>query len=427
MGIPERHRSVRNSLAFLGIAAAAASTLAALGSVSVFAETTTDAIVLTNGSPGEGVEGNQISDHLVAKFTDTGNNAGANTDCSANRYTAVINWGDATTSNGVVSCELNSDNVPTGIFDVKGTQTYADSGNYNIVVSVTDNGGTAPVTKSAQTDTALINDVELGRDLDNANRDRSPFVRVEGASLMVAVAFFDRNNAFPVTEGPSFDPGITATIDWGDGSAVQSVKPTDPPTDFCDSCFGDAYVSGTHVYDATKLPITHYSITVTAKDDGGSTATDSFSVNVSDAKLTAGAAKSFVATGAQSSSPVVASFTDAAGSQAKAADYTATIKWGDGTTSAGTATQTAAGAFDVSGTHTYSTAGTKSLTITVTDEEGQTLSMSATATVPALPTTGQPKTPVAPSLPLLALIVMVFGLLAIAGGVGQTLIRMARR
>jgi hypothetical protein len=125
---------------------------------------------------------------------------------------------------------------------------------------------------------------------------------------------------------------------------------------------------------------------------------------------------------------VVASFTDAAGAQAKVADFTAAINWGDGTSSAGTLTQTAAGAFDVSGTHTYTTAGTKALTIAVTDEEGQTLSLTATATVAAapivLPATGQPQ-PTQPGLPLIPAALLILGVASLAV-VGRVLAKMPR-
>ncbi len=53
----------------------------------------------------------------------------------------------------------------------------------------------------------------------------------------------------------------------------------------------------------------------------------------------------------------VASFVDGTLS-ATASDFTATIYWGDGSTSTGTITGSAGGPFDVSGSHTYSTAGT---------------------------------------------------------------------
>ncbi|HEX2834833.1 MAG TPA: BACON domain-containing carbohydrate-binding protein [Thermoanaerobaculia bacterium] len=48
-----------------------------------------------------------------------------------------------------------------------------------------------------------------------------------------------------------------------------------------------------------------------------------------------------------------------------AADYSASIQWGDGTSSAGTVVQTAAGHFDVTGSHAYTVDGsTRSVTVT---------------------------------------------------------------
>jgi hypothetical protein len=165
---------------------------------------------------------------------------------------------------------------------------------------------------------------------------------------------------------------------------------------------------------------------VTLHDSGDIQVSSKLKANIADAALTAGAAKSFVAPAAQSASQVVASFTDAAGAQAAVADFTASINWGDNTTSAGTVTKTADGKFDVSGSHTYATAGSKSLTIKVDDEEGQTVSMTATATVPALPTTGQPQMPVQPSTPLVPLLGLVFGLAIAVGGSGLIVARRIR-
>jgi autotransporter-associated beta strand protein len=91
---------------------------------------------------------------------------------------------------------------------------------------------------------------------------------------------------------------------------------------------------------------------------GGSTSTFS----VADAALTAGALTPPIATaGVGFSNATLFHFTDAAGSYADIADYTATITWGDGTTSTITATPSAAGqivadgggGFDVQGTYTY--------------------------------------------------------------------------
>src|SRR6266550_2933462 len=417
-----KHRSIRSWLALTAVSATAASGLAVL-SAGGAAATITEAITVvpSSGTAITVQEGDSTGPTLVGKFTDS-DNFGANTNCSPTLYSATIHWGDNTSNLGTVVCEhagTTTALIPTGVFDVGGTHVYKDSGNYVISVSVTDTQE-SETSATVNTDTASVTDADL--EFDWANAPDGPYVQVEGGSVTVQAAFFDNNRWYPEIEGLPFDPGITAKINWGDGSAAQSVTPSNPP-DACD-CFGDIGVSASHVYDAPKAVGARYTITVTVTDDGGATASATLSAEISDAALTAGAAKSFVAPAAQAASHVVASFTDAAGAQAAAADFTASIKWGDSTTSAGTVTKTADGKFDVSGTHTYSTAGSKTLSITVTDEEGQTLTMTATATVPALPTTGQPQTPVPPSTPLAALLALVLGL-AIA--VGSSGIIVARR
>ena len=57
---------------------------------------------------------------------------------------------------------------------------------------------------------------------------------------------------------------------------------------------------------------------------------------------------------------------------ATASDFTASIDWGDGQSSAGTVTPTEQGTFIVSGDHTYDSGGTFPITVLVTDEEGAT-------------------------------------------------------
>lgn len=75
----------------------------------------------------------------------------------------------------------------------------------------------------------------------------------------------------------------------------------------------------------------------------------------------------------------VASFTDSDLSQTSAANFSATIAWGDGSTSAGTVT--AGATFGVTGTHTYADEGNFTVTITVTDSANQSGNASGTATV----------------------------------------------
>jgi hypothetical protein len=63
----------------------------------------------------------------------------------------------------------------------------------------------------------------------------------------------------------------------------------------------------------------------------------------------------------------VATFTDTTPSPA--ADYTATINWGDGTVTAGTVGGSA-GSYSVTGTHTYAEDGSQAVTVTITESNG---------------------------------------------------------
>lgn len=360
-------------------------------------------VVPGSGTPIEGVtEGRDTPNDptpTVGKFTD--NLAQPSGTCDTSNYSAVIHWGDSQTSQGDITCEFGTGELPltTGTFDVSGFHRYADSGSYTISLVVTE----GDVSGSGDTDTATIDDATIlgeGHDVKGT----------EGQTINAVAIFLDEGQS-----SESIDSGLTASIDWGDGSTSSGTVAAAQ----CD-CEANVQVTGSHTYDARA---TSYAGSITLSDDGGSAKTVTFAAAITDAALTAGTAKSVTMTAAQASTATVASFTDAAGAQAAAADFTASIKWGDGTTSNGTVSKTGSGAFDVSGTHTYTTAGTKSLTITVTDEEGQSVSMSATVTVPALPTTGHPSTPVNPISPIaawLGLLLAAAGFTAIAIGVRRT-------
>ncbi|HVA47067.1 MAG TPA: choice-of-anchor tandem repeat GloVer-containing protein [Pirellulales bacterium] len=73
---------------------------------------------------------------------------------------------------------------------------------------------------------------------------------------------------------------------------------------------------------------------------------------------------------------IVASFTDT-NQAAAASDFTASIDWGDGATSAGTVTANSTGGFDVSGTQTYALAGSYPIDVTVSDSPGDVLASTA--------------------------------------------------
>ncbi|MEO6796184.1 MAG: hypothetical protein ABI401_01845 [Candidatus Dormibacter sp.] len=429
MGNQGSQRSVRRALTYLSIAAAAASSILVLGTSLALATAAPPEITVGAGSSFSIEEGSQATGKVVATFTDdqpqitrpsTASVAALSCDAIAQaRYDTTIDWGDNSgTSSGTVSCG-------DGHFGVAGSHTYSDSGTYHINVTVTDSAD-SQTASGTDTATATVTDADLSYDDYQQGPARGTS---EGTSVTLGAAFFDSNSTFPEIEGLSKDPGINGTINWGDGSAVQTVAAADPPAG-CE-CFGDIWIGGSHVYDA-NVSDSAYTVTFTANDDGGSTGNHTMTVTILDGALTAGSpAKSFTATSAQATTPVVASFTDAAGAQAKVADFAATINWGDNATSSGTVTETAAGAFDVSGTHTYASAGNRTLSITVTDEEGQTVTMAATATVGAapvvLPQTGQAKEPPATTAMPGLLIAIALGLLTLVGGVGGMLVRRRAR
>jgi hypothetical protein len=76
----------------------------------------------------------------------------------------------------------------------------------------------------------------------------------------------------------------------------------------------------------------------------------------------------------------VASFTDA-NPNGSAADFTASIAWGDGQSSAGTVTANGQGGFNVTGTHTYANIGSYIAGIAIADRGGSTATASAPITV----------------------------------------------
>jgi len=425
MGFPGYRRSIRASLAYVGMAAATASALVVLQSGAAFAA---DVITVSAGSDTAitAMEGSSTGTKQVATFIDSGNppiviTAPRAATCeSAARYSATIDWGDGTdASTGTVNC-TDTD----GTWAVSGWHVYKDSGTFHISVTVTDKEDSVTGT-GKDLATATVSDAPIWWQKDNSDNNGG-YTAVEGSSLTVAVDFYDTNRA--VIE--SRDAGITGTIDWGDGTPVQTVPLTNPTLN-CE-CSTSFEIRASHVYDAPIPATALYHITVTAKDDGGSMATADFGAMISDGALTAGSNLSLGANATQAFNSVVGTFTDASGAQAAAGEFVAIINWGDNTSSTGTVTKTGTGAFGVSGTHAYATTGSKSISATVTDEEGSTVTLRATAVVAAapvapvtpvvLPATGQPQQP---SMPLVPLGLVILGLASLVAG-GRILAKMPR-
>src|SRR5947208_2883051 len=138
----------------------------------------------------------------------------------------------------------------------------------------------------------------------------------EGAGFSGTVASF--TDADP--NGTSSD--YSDTIDWGDGTTTSGKIIANGTGGF------DVVGSQTYAEEGT------YTLGVAITDVGGSSTTASSTATVADASLSA-SGTAFAATEGASFTGTVASFTDA-DPNGTVTDYTASIDWGDGTTSSGT-------------------------------------------------------------------------------------------
>src|SRR4029077_13058859 len=112
----------------------------------------------------------------------------------------------------------------------------------------------------------------------------------------------------------------------------------------------------------------NYAATVTVtRNADGTTSTGSGTITVGEGDvLTPGPAVQLDAQPNQAFSGTVAAFTDTDLSSPPS-DFTVTIDWGDGTTSAGVVSG-GNGTFTVAGTHAYTAAGEDAVTVTLSDD-----------------------------------------------------------
>lgn len=182
---------------------------------------------------------------------------------------------------------------------------------------------------------------------------------VEGAGATATVATFtDSDSAATASD-------YTATINWGD-THTSGGTITGGTTGFA--------ISGTHLY--VEEGSYSVSVTIIDADDPSNSLTTTSTATVADAQLTAAPACSASTLGSYSGP--TATFTDAAGAVSSASNFTATIAWGDGTTSAGTITASGAGAYSVSGAHNYASLGQFTIKTTIADDGGNGASTSCT-------------------------------------------------
>jgi hypothetical protein len=190
------------------------------------------------------------------------------------------------------------------------------------------------------------------------------------------------------TEGQQFsgtvanvsgDPDSTAynaSIDWGDGTTSAG------------TVSASGAVSGSHTY--AEEGSHQVKVSVTDADDSTNSASATSTATVVDAALTAGPLTLSGGTEGTQATNASFGFTDA-NPGATAADFTATIDWGDGHSSTGTVSASGGG-FVASGSHTYAEEGTYAVSVTVNDVGGQSTSATGKAPVADAPLAASGKT-----------------------------------
>ncbi len=271
--------------------------------------------------------------------------AGAGAGATAADFTASLDWGDGTTSAGIITAGAD------GGFDITGTHTYTLAGAYPIAVTVADAGG------------ALV-----GSALSQANVAAAPTTVTAGGRQVEATAgqaFTGVVATFTAVGTTATAANFTTTIDWGDGTTSAGTVTA--------GANGGFDVTGTHTYANSHWSGLSYPfgavgtlgdqfaiLTTTIFDIAASTTVTAQSlarIIPVPPTIVANGVNVQAADGSQFTG-VVATFTSA-GAAAAAANFTASLDWGDGTTSAGIIAPNARGGFDVRGSHTYSLAASR--------------------------------------------------------------------
>ena len=309
-----------------------AHTYAANGTYTVSAIVTDDAGAWAPATSTVSVHQANQAPSVVSFGVTAGNEGGTSTLAltfadadAADTHTVTVAWGDGSTSAPVV--------LSSGVTTFDASHTYADTGNYSVVLTLADSAGhtvTATASVSPTNVAPVVGSLSL-----------SPSSVVDHQTLTVSGTFTD----------PGTADTFTVTIEWGD------------TTSWSDSlAAGVRSFSATHAYTAAG-PVT-IKATVTDRDNGRSSSSADLVVGSSNhapSNLTLGVS------GSGANVVVDASFADSDAGDT----HTAQISWGDGASERpvvdpGTRSFTAA--------HVYSASGTYTISASIADAAGSSTS-----------------------------------------------------
>jgi subtilisin family serine protease len=252
---------------------------------------------------------------------------------------------------GAVTCSTVSNATLTPGSNCSAQVTYTPALNYNsaddgaetFTFKVSDGSVDSPVATVAITVTA-VNDSPANLDV-----TASASTLNEGDALTLSGSFSD----------PDKDDPHTVTIDWGDGTPSTTIALAP----------GTFTFSVTHAYrddNPTATALDLNAISVIVRDGAGAVASANGSVTVGNLTPVVGLATGPAAPMQRNSSAtIVVPFTDAGVQDT----HTCLINWDDGTTTAGTVTETN-GSGTCTGTRTYANAGVYEVFVTIVDDDG---------------------------------------------------------
>jgi hypothetical protein len=290
-------------------------------------------------------EGDTSASIAIATFTNTGYPGADPSD-----FQASINWGDGQSSTGSVSSDGN------GNLTVWGSHSYADEGSFEVSVTLTDtdDDGSGQASASA----TAFNSITV-TEADVLSAGPVSASATEGQTFSGAVATFT-NTGYPSNDASDF----SASINWGDGQTTSGSVSSDGN--------GHLTVFGSHMYADEGSYGVVVKLTDTDDDASGlasASATAIGAISVAEGDVLSGQGRSLGTTEGQTFSGSVAVFTNSGYPGNSPNDFTASIDWGDGTTTSGSITSDGQGVYTVSGTHSYAEDGSYSVTVTLADDD----------------------------------------------------------
>ncbi len=331
--------------------------------------TVTQGPLAVTAFPVVGTEGIAIAAAPIGTFIDAGG-----VDLIAN-YSATIDIFDSGgTLVDTFPAASITQNADANEFTVNAPAfTLPEEGTYQVVVSVTESGGTTPITVSG-TSTAVIADAPL-----TAGPELTPT-----ANTGVPVSFDRQVGSFTDANLGATDADFTGVVDWGDGSpdTLASISNTGLPA-------GTFNVYGNHTFAKPG----QYNVVANVLDAGGSTVSLFAVFTVTDLPVT-GSVRNFTGVEGQNTGTIVVATFEDPNTLATVADVHATLPiggWGDGNPTgvatlqviqAGVDETTGEPIFQVLGNHTYIEEGDFTVNINVTTSGGVTMALTpATAAI----------------------------------------------